>query len=406
MSLAENIATPVDWQPVRHLGARLRTMLSPRVVRAASIAVFTLVVLATAVFALVKPEYNWDMAPYIAVSLEDRISDPVELHREAWAGIKARASEAQWYELSEGNAYNADLWQNPDHFVSQLPMYRVKIGYLQTVRLLDRVIDPVFATILVSSLSALAVGLFLQFWMVRNGFAESGLLLAPILLLAGYFDMGLLATPDMYMATFGLAGIYLMVKNRPWASVPFLVAMYLVRPDGIIFLFALLLAAVAFGYARLPTLAAFAVAVVAYPLIAQAAGHPGWWPHFYFSNVALQNDMAGFSPAFSVIDYLRGVVRGISVALRMNNWPAIMALLLLGWLMLVLNGRAPARRAAMMLTAIVLCFLGKFVTFPLPDDRVYFMFVAAFAIILLEAWKPRLSELSPPRAASPMSQRG
>ncbi|MCP3054781.1 hypothetical protein [Aurantimonas marianensis] len=406
MSLAENIATPVDWQPVRHLGARLRTMLSPRVVRAASIAVFTLVVLATAVFALVKPEYNWDMAPYIAVSLEDRISDPVELHREAWAGIKERASEGQWYELSEGNPYNADLWQNPAHFVSQLPMYRVKIGYLQTVRWLDRVIDPVFATTLVSSLSALAVGLVLLFWMVRHGFAESGLFLVLILLLAGYFNMGMLATPDLYMAVFGLVGIYLMVKNRPWPSVPFLVAMYLVRPDGIIFLFALLLAALAFGYARLPALVAFAVAVVAYPLIAQAAGHPGWWPHFYFSNVALQNDMAGFSPAFSVIDYLRGVVRGISVALRMNNWPAIMALLLLGWVMLVLNGRAPARRAAMMLTAIVLCFLGKFVTFPLPDDRVYFMFVAAFAIILLEAWKPRLSELPPPRAASRMSQRG
>ncbi len=399
MSLAENIATPVDWQPVRHLGSRLHVMLSPRVVRAAAIAVFSLVVLATAVAALVKPEYNWDMAPYIGVSLEDRISDPVELHREAWADIKARASEGQWYELSEGNPYNADLWQNPDHFVSQLPMYRVKVGYLHTLRLLDRVIEPVFATIVVSSLSALAVGLLLLFWMVRHGFAESGLLLAPILLLTGYFNMGMLATPDLYMATFGLAGIYLVVKNQPWASVPFLVAMYLVRPDGIIFLFALLLAALAFGYARLPMLAAFAVAVASYPLIAQAAGHPGWWPHFYFSNIMLQNDMAGFAPAFSVIDYLRGVVRGVSVALRMNNWPAIMALLLLGWLMLVLNGRAPERRASMMLTAIVLCFLGKFVTFPLPDDRVYFMFVAAFAIIFLEAWKPSFTGLASPRQA-------
>jgi hypothetical protein len=31
------------------------------------------------------------------------------------------------------------------------------------------------------------------------------------------------------------------------------------------------------------------------------------------------------------------------------------------------------------------------VTFPLPDDRVYFIFVAPFLMILLEAWKPDFS---------------
>ena len=391
MSMADHIARPVDWPPLRDLGIKVASLVTPTVARRAGIAFFGLVVFLTTFFAAVKPEYNWDMAPYIAVSLEDRISDPVELHRQAWAGIKERASERQWYELSAGNTYNADQWRNPNDFYSQLTMYRVKVGYMEAIRTLDHIVDPVTATVIISAVSALALGLLMLFWMIRHGFEEGAFLLVPVMLLAGYFDMGLLATPDLFMAVFGVGAVYLIVKDRPWTSVPLLFAMFLVRPDGIVFCFALLLSALAFGYARLPMLVAFVLALLAYRPITQAAGHPGWWPHFYFSNLELQNDMTGFAPPFSVIDYLHGVVRGINVALRFNNWPMIMMVLIVGWVLLALNGRSPDRRGTMMLVALVLCFCGKFATFPLPDDRVYFMYVAAFTAILLEAWKPELS---------------
>ncbi|KQT86143.1 hypothetical protein [Aurantimonas sp. Leaf443] len=390
MSLADHPTSPFDGPALRRLGRGLREALTPRLMRAVSIGLFCAMVLLSAATAILKPEYNWDMGPYIAVSLEDRIADPVALHEAAWSGIRAAAPAGQWYTLSAGNPYNADLWANPRHFFSQLTMYRVKIGYTQAIRLLDHVVSPVMATILIGALSALGVGAIVLYWSVRGGFAESAALFLPVLVLAGYFNMALLATPDLFMAVFGLAGVYLVVHNRPWASVPFLLAMYLVRPDGIIFLFALLLSAIAFGYARLPMLLAFVAALLLYGPIAHAAGHPGWWPHFYFSNIQLQNDMTGFAPAFSVLDYLRGVARGLSVALRLNNWPMLMLLLAGGWVLLALNGLAPSRRGTMMLVALVLCFLGKFATFPLPDDRVYFLFVAAFAMVLFEAWKPRL----------------
>ncbi len=396
MSLVNHIANPVDSRPFRSIGLKLASFATPKIMRRLAISFFGFVVLATTIFAVVKPDYNWDMAPYIAVSLEDRVSDPVELHRQAWAGIHERAPALQWYHLTESNPYNADQWQSPHDFFSQLTMYRVKIGYTEAIRVLDHMVDPVTATIIISSLSAFALGLLMLYWMVRNDFVEGAFLLTPIMLLAGYFDIGLMATPDLFMAVFGIAAVYLIVKDRPWISVPFLFAMFLIRPDGILFIFALLLAALAFGTARLPMLLALALGLLAYGPITHAAGHPGWWPHFYFSNVALQNDMTGFRPAFSVVDYLHGIVRGIKVSLTFNNWPMIMMVLIAGWALLALNGRSPGRCGTMMLVAIVLCFCGKFVTFPLPDDRVYFMLVVAFAAVLLEAWKPRFS-LTPAR---------
>ena len=45
----------------------------------------------------------------------------------------------------------------------------------------------------------------------------------------------------------------------------------------------------------------------------------------------------------------------------------------------------------MVMTAIILNFMGKFVTFPLPDDRVYFIFVVPFLMLVLEIWKPDFS---------------
>jgi hypothetical protein len=399
MSMAADFHRPIDSAPVRHLGRQVIAGMTARLISALAIGVFALVVLVSSLFGLVKPEHNWDMAPYIAASLEDRIQEPQALHAAAWEATRQGISEGQWYEITRGNPYIVDQFANPEHFVSQLSMYRVKVGYIAALRFLDRLVEPVTATALIASLSTLVVGLLLLAWAVRHGFSQALLFAAPVLLLAGYTDMAALATPDMMMAAFGIPGIYLVAKGRPWLSVPFLLAMFLVRPDGILFLFALLLAALAFGQGRLPMLVAFLAAVLLYGPIAGAAGHPGWWPHYYFSNVALQNDMRGFDPAFSVVDYLKGLARGINVALRHNNWPMIMAVLLLGWLLLAARGRAVDRSATMVLVALVLCFGGKFVTFPLPDDRVYFIFVAPFLMILLEAWRPRFERTVPAVAA-------
>jgi hypothetical protein len=39
--------------------------------------------------------------------------------------------------------------------------------------------------------------------------------------------------------------------------------------------------------------------------------------------------------------------------------------------------------------ALTIGLLGKFASFPLPDDRFYFVFTAGMAMLLVVMWKPR-----------------
>jgi hypothetical protein len=86
---------------------------------------------------------------------------------------------------------------------------------------------------------------------------------------------------------------------------------------------------------------------------------------------------------------IRGYVRGIVVALQFSDWPAILLTLLAGWALLAKYGRMGEPRANALAFALAIGALGKFASFPLPDDRFYFVFVAGMALVLVASWKPR-----------------
>ncbi len=381
------------WSP-EALFALVRPMLSKTILDRAAFTLFALFLIAMAAIGLKKPEYNWDMAPYIAAAIQTEGGSVQALHKKTWGMIEQRASDNQVYKLQAGNPYNLHLYENPDDFYSMLPMYEVKIAYISAVRFLGKIANPVDATIWISVLSAIAFGGLCLVWMQRGQFVQAAPIVISVLLLAGFFYMPRIATPDLMFAAFCLGGIYLLLRDYDIAALPFLYVAFLVRPDNIIFLFALILAAIAFNQRKTGLFVLFGAALATYFWITSGNNHPGWWAHFYFSNVEIQNTMTGFNPEFSVTDYFKGIARGISVALQNNNWPKLMIVLLFAWGMLARAGNAPGRKGTAMLFAIILCFGGKFITFPLPDDRTYFVFVVAFAMILLEAWKPRL-DLSP-----------
>ncbi|HTV72005.1 MAG TPA: hypothetical protein VMF90_26025, partial [Rhizobiaceae bacterium] len=132
-------------------------------------------------------------------------------------------------------------------------------------------------------------------------------------------------------------------------------------------------------------------------IISKYGDHPGWWAHFYFSCVHIQNSMVDFHPPFSLVDAARGYVRGVTVALMDNDWPALLAGLTAAWALLYRAGRIRDARANALVFALAIGTLGKFASFPLPDDRFYFVFIAGMAILLVTMWKPRF-DVAPSRA--------
>lgn len=371
--------------------AFLATITRRSVVEKAAIVYFVGVFLFVGAYTWLRPDYNWDMVAYVATALENRYQDPQALHAETWREIEQGARESQLYNLQYGNPYNRHQWENPVDFQSQLSMYRVKVGYIALMRLMEPVTGLVTASLLISILPLLGIGALTLYWLGREKALQAALLLAPVFVVADIAHMSAAVTPDLLMALLSLAALYWISKGRDAAACLLLFASVFVRPDNIILIFALLITAVIFGWRLRAYLVCFAAAFVACTLISRFGDHPGWWAHFYFSCVRIQDSMIGFHPDFSLVDMAKGYMRGVTVSLMDNDWPALLVALLFGWALLARAGRMGTGRANALMFALAIGTLGKFASFPLPDDRFYFVFIAGMAVIVAVCWKPRFN---------------
>lgn len=388
--MAAQQSTLIDWALRSDIGGMVVRTVSRRTLLDRLAAVFMVLSIALiALYAVVRPDYNWDMVAYVATALEDRIADPVELHRETWSEIDAGASEAHQFKLKQSNPYNLHQWENPVDFQSQLSMYRVKIGYIELLRALEPVTGLVMGSILLSVVPAIGFGLICLWWLGRENALQAAFVLVPVLLIADYSRMTTAVTPDMLLALVSIAALYALWRGRDEIAGVLLFASVFVRPDNIILIFALLIAAVLFGWRKLPIVVTFVASMIAISVISKLGNHPGWWAHFYFSCVQIQNSMVNFHPDFSLLDFAKGYVRGAVVTLQNNDWLALLALLTAAWAMLAKFGMMREGRANALAFALAIGALGKFASFPLPDDRFYFVFIAGMAVVLAAAWKPR-----------------
>ncbi|MGL4489650.1 MAG: hypothetical protein ACRCU5_09410 [Rhizobiaceae bacterium] len=362
---------------------------SARMIEGFAVALFVAVSLFIAAFAVLRPDYNWDMVAYVGTALESRHADPQALHGETWKLIDAGADAEQQFQLKQSHPYNVHQWENPVDFQSQLGMYRVKFGYVFALRALEPVIGLVNAAFVLSIVSSLCLGALCLLWLWRERALQGALVLVPLLMVAGYLPLTTVVAPDMLATFVSIAGLYALYRKHDWLGAALLVAAVAVRPDSLILIIALMISAVLFGWRKLPMITAFVVAFAMSMIVSKLGEHPGWWAHFYFSNVQIQNSMTGFQPDFSLVAMARGYARGLVFALQNNDWPMLLLLLVGCWALLAKAGKMTHPRANALAFACVIGVLGKFTAFPLPDDRFYFVFIAGLALVLISSWKPQ-----------------
>ncbi len=393
-------ASDAFGEPVGKILLSAGRLLTRPVVNRLSITVYAVIVLGTLSLAYFNPVYNWDILAYVGIAAEDKLDLETagEIHAAAYGAVKDSASDLQYYKVTAAIPYRVGQYENPEHFVSLFPMYRVKIGYIESIKALGRVFGDVHATIIISTLSAALVGLLILVWCARGDFAQGLLIIGPVSILIGYVFSAREATPDLMMAAFSLPAIYFVCREKPLLAAPFLYLMFLVRPDGLLLFFALLLAAVAVSKHRLVFLGLFAGCLVLYFPLTGLADHPGWWPHFYFSNIEYQDDMRGFDPAFNAVLYLKALMVNMARTVQAYDWLMILAVILCGFALLVRAGRDISKGQWMAVIALTLCIGGKFITFPLPDDRIYLPYLLPLLMVVMEIWKPDFSYAGNERA--------
>jgi len=336
-------------------------------------AILAAYILATAAIALVRPDANWDMLAYIAVAEESSFSDAEQLHAYAYDTVKAGVSAEEYRLLvDDGGGFRSHMAQNGKDFVSLLPMYRVKFFYAEVLSTLSSLMSPVTAMRAVSAVSVLLFGAGLLLWLRAAGGLALGPVFAGILMMTEFGATARASSPDLLCAAFMLGGLLAYVQKKEFWAAPLLFLAFLVRPDSIIPLTVLAVMLVVYRVKSPGVLVGFAASLAAYFAISAWAGHPGWWPHLYFSSIEQVRNMDGFDPAFSVLLYARAVVRTVVYMLWHNSWPGAVIVAVGLWLALQRAGISLERRTGVLFAATVLGLAAKFVAFPIHDTRIHF----------------------------------
>lgn len=339
------------------------------------------------------PENNWDMVAYLAIVLEKAIGDPQVLHQTTWDIIRRSVPPGDFVVLTEDRPYRVAQYTDASGFYSMLGFYRVKWLYVQTIAALSHVMDPVTAMRVISSAASAGIGLAVMGWLMWARRLAWAPLAVAALLVAGFGYVARLATPDALATLFFLVGVLAYLRGRETVVAMMLAAAFLTRPDHLAFIGVFMVVTAYMRPASLGAVAAFIVCAAMYVPLTAAAGHPGWWVQFWFTDVEYVPTIAGFHPDFSLVVYLKALVQSIVRVLVEEGWFGLMIAAVCGWLALEAADMRPGARERALLVALLLAMAAKFVILPLHEARFYFAYVIAFAMVVITAAPPMLSVL-------------
>ena len=344
----------------------------------------------TLLAAFMAPLFNWDIIPYIAVMLG--VNDPslplTALHEQAYGAVQSATTEGRFVTLTADRPYRIAQYADPAGFGSMLPFYEIKALYIWVGALLTSWVGPVTAIHMISLFSTAAIGglVFIALYFA------SALMFAPLailaLVLADFGTIARLGTPDAFAGMFVLAGLFILAQRptamRDLLAATCLIAAVLARPDTILLVIALQGACWLVGTRHHAPLYALLVSVPAYLIITIQSGHPGWWVHLWLTQVEYVPSVAGFKPDFSFLTYLYTVAKGLLRAIVEEPWPALVVVLCIGaWIGLHKKWFALTKPEIMVLTGLLVGFIGKFLVFPVNETRFHFAYLLAAMIIFI-----------------------
>ncbi|WP_346893110.1 hypothetical protein [uncultured Roseibium sp.] len=349
-------------------------------------AVLALLVITTAAVVHVFPVSNWDMVAYTASILEPEIADPVELHDTSYELLKKNVSPGEFLTLTQDRDYRIRQYEDPRAFSTMLGFYRLKVLYIETARVLTRFVDPVQALRLISIGSALAVGAVLMLWLARNGALMYGPVVAGLLVLSSFGASAALLSPDLYASVFILLAAYFYLERQDIGAALALIVAFFIRPDHLAFIGVFFVFAWIYGPGRWVMTACFAICLAGYVWLTSGSDHPGWWIHLWFTHVEYVPTLEGFHPPFSVLIYLKMLVRSTVRSIMHENWLALLFAQVL-FFAKVIDPAILSERTKALLYGMFASICAKYLVFPHFETRFYFPYLMAMAMIMLIAWQ-------------------
>ncbi|HEU5238868.1 MAG TPA: hypothetical protein VFU37_17175 [Pyrinomonadaceae bacterium] len=331
-----------------------------------------------------RPVYNWDMIPYVGLAYEFAGATPAEAHARAYDAAKKSVDEGTFQLLAGNSDYRRLNATDATVFDQQLPMYRVKVAYPWMIQKLLRAgWDPVYASILISKIAYIALGIALFVWV------SSILPFPPFIdVLAVWILMSFtpvlrlaqLSTPDALSAVVVVSALVAAESRRDLRlSMILLLLSVAIRPDNVFWLFAFTtVCVIQSSKSRVTAICASLAGTALAFILMKWAGTPSWPVLFYHAFVKRIPNEATFHSPLMFADYVRVYLQQLSPANRPQFGVVFVFLgVLAGALRRIRNEEYPAS----FLLIAGLFSVALWLTFPDGEDR---LFAVPYLVVAME----------------------
>ncbi|MHA4806580.1 hypothetical protein ACX0G9_00665 [Flavitalea flava] len=344
-----------------------------------------------------KPDYNFDMLPYIALVVKMDNKDIRSVHRITYQSVWEKVPPGTYRRLTDSvNPFRRKMSEDPLFFSSQLPFYMIKPFYTGLIYLFYKTgLSLPHATVMPSILAYLLTGLLLLHWL-ENYLSLSSAVVTSLFTLfsAPFLGAARMSTPDLLSGLFLFSAFYFILEKPKTLPLFLLLALSVfTRVDNIIGSICLLtLFAFTSGKEKISLwqyLSLLILLVLCYFSITISTRSFGWSPLFY--------------PSFRASDpHFRNGLSTLIEGLYYSH-----SLLLLFVLVLLLLSYPPFRSDQFRSDhfrsdrSFILVILGiiviRLMLYPDPADRYFLAYYLAALILIVRRWQLKgvLSETLP-----------
>jgi len=340
------------------------------------------------------PWYSHDILLYTGAALSLEEDNAVAIHHQTFALAAKNLPREEFIRMTTNapdvanQAFFADIFQNPQHFVEQFPTVKFKVLYIILLFTVMKIgIDPIHGSVLISCLSWGLIALLIQKWLrthLRRGIAE--VVASSLLLLSGILDYAGDMGPDALSALVVVAAFYsIFLRKDTWITLSLLFVAMLVRLDFVLLIFLYLPYAKFVAEKRISWESAFTAGLLSMVMllgVEKWAGLHSWNVHFYHCFVQRLVDPVNFKGSVSLMQYCSAVFFSLRMKPPCNvNW-FFTGLAIAG--ILIAKPGALRKNVLFHLTCISgIAFVLHVLAFPEPTPRfflAYFLVVGIFFI--------------------------
>lgn len=336
--------------------------------RAYFITLCTIAGLFTATLSL-RPYYNWDIFPYIAIILGSG-----DQHLKTFQDA---AQHMPAHDFETLTARQPVLFADPQAFHAILPYYHTKPGYTLITRLLYLAgVSATAATYIPSLFSYFVLILVIGSWLInclsyRNAILVTlGIAVLPFLSMTARFS-----SPDMLCAACTVAGLYLLsVYRTVWGLLLFVVSITF-RPDAVLLVVPLIYCVI---QAKIITnRLGWIMAITATTTTLWALGNVGLIPAYLFT-------LKPWAPEFTIPEFIAAyffnLVHGLPSIIN-SSTPIFILITIIAWIYQTQQTK-PDKFWLNCLGAAWFSIVIRYILHPIIEDR---FLIGAYVIILLGA---------------------